>query len=120
MTGSVDGVRVLPADAGVTAAPALRSELLAAVVTVAAVAITGCVTTAIVTHAAPHLQALFVAVATVAAAQLAQVHLRIGSDGVSLTWGEAGVIASLCLVPAVWVPIAGALGATIAHIYQAV
>jgi diguanylate cyclase (GGDEF)-like protein len=120
MTGSANGVRVIPAGASVPTTPALRSELLVAMATVATVALTGCVTTAVVTHADLPLVRLAVAVAVVATAQLAQVHLRIGSNGLSLTWGEAGVIAALCLVPAIWVPIAGALGAAVAHTYLAI
>jgi diguanylate cyclase (GGDEF)-like protein len=119
MTGSANGVRVIPAGASVPSAPALRSELLVALATVATVALTGCLTTAVVTDAPLPVVRLLVAAAVIATAQLAQVHLRIGSNGVSLTWGEAGVIAALCLVPAIWVPVAGAIGAAVAHLYQA-
>ena len=41
MTGSANGVRVIPAGASVPSTPALRSELLVALATVAIVALTG-------------------------------------------------------------------------------
>jgi len=58
------------------------------------------------------------AVAAAALAQLARVRLRVGSDTIRLAWGEAGVIAGLCLVPAPWVPAAAALGVVAGHLWQ--
>src|SRR5512139_3734980 len=63
---------------------------------------------------------LLVAAGAVAVAQLARIFLRIGSDGVTIAWGEAGAIVALCVVPVSWVPAAALLGSTVAHLYRAV
>jgi diguanylate cyclase (GGDEF)-like protein len=54
--------------------------------------------------------------AVVAAAQFARIRVRIGADYVLVAWGEVASITSLCLIPAVWAPLAGAVGAMVAHI----
>jgi diguanylate cyclase len=59
-----------------------------------------------------------VAVAAFAAAQLARITLRVGSETVLLAWGEVGIVAVLCLVPPVWVPAAVAAGAVLGHGYR--
>jgi diguanylate cyclase (GGDEF)-like protein len=58
----------------------------------------------------------WMAVATVALAQFARIPVRVGDDYVLVAWGEVAIIAALCLLPPVWIPWAGALGAVIAHI----
>ncbi|MEV0727809.1 EAL domain-containing protein [Polymorphospora sp. NPDC050346] len=49
-----------------------------------------------------------------AAGQLARLRLRVGSGGVSVTWGEAALIVGLHLVPAGWLPAATLVGAGVA------
>ena len=58
---------------------------------------------------------LGLAVAVFAAAQLARVFHRVSGEAIMLAWGEVGVIAGLCLVPAVWLPVAVAAGTLIGH-----
>jgi diguanylate cyclase (GGDEF)-like protein len=58
----------------------------------------------------------WMAVAIIALAQFARIPVRVGEDYVLVGWGEVAIIAALCLVPPVWLPWAGALGAMIAHV----
>src|SRR5262245_20338819 len=52
----------------------------------------------------------------VAIAQMARIRIRVGADYVLVAWGEVATIAALCLIPALWVPLAGAVGAVVAHV----
>jgi diguanylate cyclase (GGDEF)-like protein len=58
------------------------------------------------------------AAGVIALAQFARLPVRIEGKRVLLAWGEAGTIVTLCLLPAVWVPVAGAAGAVIGHAYR--
>ena len=63
---------------------------------------------------------LALAIALFAASQLARVYHRVRGEAIMLAWGEVGIVAVLCVVPAVWLPPVVAVGALIGHGFRLV
>jgi diguanylate cyclase len=58
---------------------------------------------------------LAVAVLAFAVSQWARIPLRVGTGIVMIAWGDVGIVAVVCLVPAAWVPAAVCAGAVFGH-----
>jgi diguanylate cyclase (GGDEF)-like protein len=61
---------------------------------------------------------LAIAVAVVAAAQLAVLSVRVGSGTVGLAWGEAAIVILCALLPAAWIPAATLVGVGLAQLLK--
>jgi len=114
MTGSTSDARP---GAGATGR---RAALLYSISSAAALAVTTGAIVGVISGAAVPPSRFALAVGATAAAQLARLTLRIGSDTILLAWGEVGVIVALCLLPWPWVPAAAGLGAIGGHLLRAV
>jgi diguanylate cyclase (GGDEF)-like protein len=90
-------------------------HLFSVVGAVAAAGIVGAVATGLTEHVPVTRLDLALAVALFAVAQLARVYHRVRGEAVMLAWGEVGIVAALCVVPAIWLPPVVAAGALLGH-----
>jgi diguanylate cyclase (GGDEF)-like protein len=74
---------------------------------------------AALTQPAPGLGWLAIGVGVVAASQLAQLRVRVGSGAVGLAWGESAIVILCVLLPAAWLPVVILLGVALARAIQA-
>src|SRR3954452_16708342 len=125
MTGATvgSGVDVGPdrnaalADVGRDRAAERRQGALSlAVLACAAVAVGHSVVIAKVGSVPVDGRALALTVATIGLALGARIRVGVGTRYAVVAWGEVGALTALCLLPPIWVPLAGALGALLAYL----